>query len=113
MLLTCRPFKVGDYVEVAGKADTVKELNLFFTELTTPDNIRITVLNSQVWGGALNNFSANPERSVDIVAGNSYDDYIDKAMEVLQNIVDQDSRVLKDPETFIGSLVSRRWRIAA
>jgi len=102
MLLIFRPFKVGDYVEVAGQAGTVKELNLFFTELATPDNVRITVPNSQVWGGALNNYSANPQRRVDIMAGISYDDDIDKAMEVLQSTVDQDARVLSDPETFIG-----------
>lgn len=102
MLLLFRPFKVGDYVEAAGQAGTIVELNLFFTVMATPDNIRITIPNSNVWGSALRNFSANSTRRVDILAGISYDDDIDKAMDVLRGIVAEDERIHNDPEPFLA-----------
>jgi small conductance mechanosensitive channel len=102
MLLLFRPFKVGDYVEAVGQAGTIKELNLFFTVMATPDNIRITVPNSNVWGSALRNFSANPTRRVDILVGISYDDDIDKAMDVIRGIVAGDERIHGDPEPFLA-----------
>lgn len=101
MLLIFRPFKVGDFVEVAGHAATVKELNLFFTVMATGDNVRIIVPNAQIWGGSLKNFSANPTRRVDFVFGISYDADIDKAMALIRSVADADARVHKDPEPFI------------
>jgi small conductance mechanosensitive channel len=86
----------------AGQAGTIKELNLFFSVMATPDNIRITVPNSNVWGSALRNFSANPTRQVDILAGISFDDDIDKAMEVMRGIVAEDDRIHGDPEPFLA-----------
>ncbi len=118
MLLLFRPFKAGDFVEVAGQSGTIKEINLFFTEMATGDNIRITVPNSQIWGGVLKNYSANPTRRVDLIAGISYDDDIDKAMDVLQNVFAKDDRIHGDPEPFIAvseladssvNLVIRVW----
>jgi small conductance mechanosensitive channel len=118
MLLLFRPFKAGDFVEVAGQAGTIQELNLFFTEMATPDNVRITVPNGQVWGGALKNYSANPTRRVDIVAGISYEDDIDNAMEILQGTIAKEDRVKGEPEPFVAvgeladssvNLVVRVW----
>ena len=102
MLLLFRPFKAGDFVEVAGHAGTVKELNLFFTEMASGDNVRITLPNSQIWGGALLNYSANPTRRVDLVAGISYDDDIDKAMQVLHDTFALDDRIKNDPEPVVA-----------
>lgn len=102
MLLLFRPFKAGDYVEAGGHAGTIKELNLFFTELSTPDNVRITVPNSSIWGGAVLNYSANPTRRVDIAPGISYEDDIDKAMQVLHDTIAKDDRIRTDPEAFVA-----------
>lgn len=102
MLLLFRPFKVGDYVEAAGHAGTIKELNLFFIVMATPDNVQITIPNGQVWGAALRNYSTNPTRRVDIAAGISYSDDIDKAMKVVLETVGGDDRVKTDPEPFVG-----------
>lgn len=118
MLLFFRPFKAGDFVEVSGQIGTIKELNLFFTEMATGDNVRIIVPNSQIWGGALKNYSANPTRRVDLIIGISYDDNIDQAMQVLQDTIAKESRVNKDPEPFVAvseladssvNLVIRAW----
>jgi len=102
MLLIFRPFKVGDFVEAAGHAGSVKELNLFVTEMATGDNIRIIVPNGKIWGDSIRNFSSNPTRRVDLVMGIGYDDDIDKAMEVMHEVIAEDDRVLKDPEPFIA-----------
>ena len=102
MLLAFRPFKVGDFVEAAGQAATVQELNLFFTVMATVDNVRITIPNGQIWGATLKNFSANPIRRVDVVFGISYDADIDKAMDAIRDLVSSDARVHKDPEPFMA-----------
>ena len=102
MLLIFRPFKTGDFIEAAGHAGTIKELNLFFTVMATGDNVRIVIPNSQIWGGAVSNYSSNNTRRVQIEAGISYDDDIDKAMTVLIDTAGKDSRVLGDPEPFVA-----------
>lgn len=60
MLLLFRPFKIGDSVEVGGKAGTVKSLSLFMTELMTGENVQILLPNGQVWGTAIINRSTYP-----------------------------------------------------
>ncbi len=102
MLLFFRPFKVGDYVEAGGHAGTIQELNLFFTVMATPDNVRITVPNGQVWGSAVHNYSANSTRRVDISAGIAYDADIDKAMAVVHETISADTRIKPDPEPFVA-----------
>ena len=102
MLLFFRPFKVGDYVAAGGHAGTIKELNLFFTVMATPDNVQITVPNGQVWGSAVSNYSTNPTRRVEIVAGISYDTDIDKAMAVVHETISADARIKSDPEPFVA-----------
>ncbi len=102
MLLFFRPFKVGDYVEAGGHAGTIQELNLFFTVMATPDNVRITVPNGQVWGSAVHNYSANSTRRVDISAGIAYDADIDTAMAVVHETISADTRIKPDPEPFVA-----------
>lgn len=102
MLLIFRPFKVGDFVEAAGIAGTVKEINLFVTELSTPDNVQILAPNSQVWGACVKNYSFHPTRRVDLLMGIDYGDNMDTSMATIQEIVNTDSRVLKDPEPMVA-----------
>lgn len=64
MMLLFRPFRVGDQVEVAGKTGVVKELTLFFTELSSADNVQVLIPNASVWGAAVTNFSAYPTRRI-------------------------------------------------
>ena len=102
MLLLFWPFKVGDYVEAGGHAGTIKELNLFFTVMATPDNVQITVPNGQVWGSAVSNYTTNPTRRVEIFAGIAYDADTDKAMAVVHETISADARIQSDPEPFVG-----------
>lgn len=102
MLLFFRPFKVGDYIEGAGIAGTVKSLSLFLTELATPDNVRIIIPNAKLWNEAIKNYSANPTRRIDLAVGISYSDDIDAAMAVLETMVNSDARILRDPAPMIA-----------
>ena len=81
MLIVFRPFKVDQYVDIGGTAGTVADLNLFFTELVTPDNVQIIVPNGQAWGAIITNFSHHATRRCDMTFGIDYGDDADKAMD--------------------------------
>ena len=101
MLLCFRPIKIGDFVEVAGLAGTVKAVNLFTTEMATGDNVQIILPNATVWGSAIKNFSFHPTRRVDLVMGIGYDDDMDKARDIMLSLIDADERSLKDPAPMV------------
>jgi small conductance mechanosensitive channel len=118
MLLIFRPFKIGDYIDAGGQAGTVRELGLFMTELNTPDNVRITLPNSAIWGQAIKNFSHNATRRVDLVIGIAYDDDINKAIASINDVITGDDRSHKEPAPMIAvteladssvNLVVRVW----
>jgi small conductance mechanosensitive channel len=102
MLIIFRPFKVGDYVEAAGVSGSVERIQVFATTLKTPDNKVVVVPNSAITGGTITNYSAKDVRRVDLVFGIGYGDDIKKAKGILANILENDSRVLKDPEPTIA-----------
>jgi small conductance mechanosensitive channel len=97
MLLTLRPFKLGDFIVAGGTSGVVDEISVFTTTLHTPDNVFTMVPNSSIWGSEIKNFSRNATRRNDMVFGIGYSDDIDKAMDVLNRILEEDERVLKDP----------------
>lgn len=101
MLILFRPYKIGQYVDVAGTAGTVVDLNLFFTELSTPDNVQIIIPNGQAWGAIIRNFSHHDTRRVDMVFGIDYGDDTGKAMQIILDQAAADSRVHKDPEPWV------------
>lgn len=101
MLLIFRPFKIGDFVEAGGVAGTVKDINLFTTELATGDNVQILIPNGQIWGSAIRNFSFNDTRRVDFGLGIGYEDDINKAFSAIRSVIEGESRAYKDPEPLI------------
>lgn len=118
MLLVFRPFKVGDFVDAGGVAGSVVEIAIFSSTLHSPDNVRITVPNSSIYGAVIKNFSANDTRRNDMTIGIGYGDDIATAIAVLQKCLDEDERVLKDPAPVIAvselgdssvNLVVRPW----
>ncbi|GHF33897.1 mechanosensitive ion channel family protein [Seohaeicola zhoushanensis] len=122
MLILFRPFRIGQYVDIGGTSGTVKDLNLFFTEMATPDNVQIVVPNGQVWGQTIRNFSHHETRRVDLVFGIDYDDDPDKAMGLILDLAKGDERVLADPEPWVRltnlgessvDLTARLWCKAA
>ena len=102
ILILFRPFEVGDFVSIAGESGTVEAITLFNTTLLTPDNKVILIPNSAVTSGNITNFSKKEERRVDFTFGIGYDDDIKLTKTTLQEIIDADDRILKDPASFIG-----------
>lgn len=102
ILILFRPFEVGNFVSVAGESGTVEAITLFNTTLLTPDNKVILIPNSAVASGNITNFSKKEERRVDFVFGIGYDDDLKLAKATLQEIIDADTRILKNPESFVG-----------
>ncbi len=102
MIIAFRPYALGDWVEVAGVAGTVKDVNLFTTILATGDNKKIIIPNGQAWGDVITNYSANPTRRVDFAFSIDYGDDIDKAMEVIRETLMADERVRPEPEIFMA-----------
>ncbi|MEM8617457.1 MAG: mechanosensitive ion channel domain-containing protein [Pseudomonadota bacterium] len=102
MIIMFRPYVLGDYIEAAGVAGTVKDINLFRTVLATPDNVQILIPNSQAIDGVIKNYSGYDTRRVDVVFGIDYDDDADKAMGLIRAIIDADVRIKSDPEPFIA-----------
>jgi len=97
ILIIFKPFKVGDFVELGGKMGTVKEIQIFNTILSSPDNVRVIVPNSQVTGSNIMNYTVNGTRRVDMVVGVSYSDDLKKTRQVIEGVLAADSRILKDP----------------
>lgn len=104
LMLIFKPFKVGDFIEGGGVSGVVEEIGIFTTELKSPDNKKIIVPNAIVTGDKIVNYTAKECRRVDIVAGVSYSDDLDKVRSVLEDILSSDDRVLKDPAPTIGVL---------
>ena len=102
MLLVFRPFRPGDFVQVAGESGSVAEIGIFTTLLNTGDNVRVVIPNASIYGATIKNYSANENRRIDMVMGISYDDDIGQAIDVITRVVANDARVLADPAPTIG-----------
>jgi small conductance mechanosensitive channel len=118
LIIMFRPFKIGDYVEAGGTAGVIKEISVLTTVLHTPDNKKIIVPNSSVMGGTITNYSATGTRRLDLKFGVSYSDDLNKVIKLLTEMVEADSRCLKDPAPTIAvlehgdssvNLVCRPW----
>ena len=98
LIILLRPFKVGDFVEIAGQAGSVASVNLFNTTLTTTDNRVVLMPNSDIMANPIVNYSAKDTRRVDLVVGVSYDDDLKAAQAAMHTALDKHSdRILDDP----------------
>ena len=102
MILFFKPFKVGDYIDVQGQEGMVKEILIFNTILTTTDNKIIILANGAVANDTIINYTKADKRRVDWSFGIAYGDDFKVAKELLTKFCNEDSRILKDPATFIG-----------
>ncbi len=104
LIVGFRPFKSGDYVEVAGVAGSVEAIQIFQTILKTPDNKMVVVPNGAIIGGSITNYSRHATRRVDLVIGVSYKSDLQLTKKVIRETLEKDSRILKDPDITIGVL---------
>ncbi|MBN1131593.1 MAG: mechanosensitive ion channel [Bacteroidales bacterium] len=96
MILLFKPYRVGDFIEAQGHAGSVKEIQIFQTIITTPDNSTVIIPNSPLATGVIKNYTTQPKRRIDFSFGIGYGDDIDKARKVLLDLADADNRVLKE-----------------
>ena len=101
LMLAYRPFDIGETVNVAGVLGKVETMNLLSTQLRTPDNQLLVIPNNSVWGGVITNITGITQRRVDLVFGIGYGDDIDVAQKILEDIVNENELVLKDPEPVV------------
>lgn len=102
MLIVFKPFKAGDFVEAAGIAGVVEDITIFSSILRTGDNRSVIVPNGAIYSGVIVNYSAKETRRVDMVFGIGYEADLRQAKQLLADIIAEDDRVLKDPETVIA-----------
>ena len=106
MILLFKPYRTGDFIEAQGYMGVVKEIQLFITILTSPDNKTIIIPNGGLSTGSLVNYSTEPTRRVDWSFGIAYGDDFDKGKAMILDLLKEDKRILADPEIniFLGEM---------
>lgn len=100
MILIFKPFKIDNFVEVAGCSGTVLDIGIFYTVLNTPDNKEITIPNGTVMSSTITNYSTHDTRRVDFTFSVAYGTDVEKVKTVLLEEADKHALVLKDPAPF-------------
>ncbi len=101
MLLVFRPYKVGDFIDAAGRFGNVTEIDLFTTVLKTFDNQQVIIPNSQIWGTQIINHSHYDIRGVDMHFGVAYGESTDAARAVIDKVLAEHRYVLDTPAPFV------------
>ena len=102
IILVFRPYKVGDYIEAStGVSGTVTDIQIFHTVLTTPDNKVIFAPNGAMSSAVVTNYSRKETRRLDFTFGVEYGTDFQQARTILMEIINQDTRILKDPTPFV------------
>ncbi len=106
LLLIQHPFRIGDFVEVAGVAGTVQDIQLFTTVLATPDNVKVIVPNGKIYGNTIHNYAGYETRRLDLGVGIGYGTPIERASSVAMKLMQNDDRVLVEPfpQVLVGEL---------
>lgn len=103
LILLLKPFEVGDYIieDSNGKEGTVKEIQIFYTKLSTIDNKTIVIPNGMLTNNSLTNATAKDERRLDLKLSISYSADLKKAKMLIENIIRQDESILKVDEIVV------------
>ncbi|MCR5706214.1 MAG: mechanosensitive ion channel family protein [Acholeplasmatales bacterium] len=100
LIILTRPFRIGDYIEAQGKAGTVEDIHLFYTEVVTVDNVINMIPNGILANGVITNKSMKDTRRVDEVFPISYDTDFAKAEAIIIDICKKNKLVFTDPAPF-------------
>jgi len=98
LLVTFRPFRSGEYVDLGGVAGTVLQVQIFSTTLRSADGRMVVIPNGKIIANNIINFSRDPVRRNEFIIGVAYDSDIEKVKQLLTNIIESDDRILKDRE---------------
>jgi small conductance mechanosensitive channel len=113
MLLVFRPFKVGNMVTVAGFTGAVRDITIFTTELSTDNNVHITIPNKDVWGAPVTNFSTSPERRVDVAIGVDYSANLQTAITAMRQTLAEEPRILRGADVVVSKLGEKAVELTA
>ncbi|MBK4770027.1 small-conductance mechanosensitive channel MscS [Pantoea dispersa] len=102
LLVTFRPFRTGEFVDLGGVMGTVQNVQIFSTTLKTADGKIVVVPNGKIIAGNIVNFSREPIRRNEFIIGVAYDADVDQVIDLLRDVVEADERVLKDLGIQIG-----------
>ncbi|RZJ45217.1 MAG: mechanosensitive ion channel family protein [Brevundimonas sp.] len=102
MLLILRPYRVGDVVDIGGRAGTVQRLDLFLTQMADANNVKIVVPNSKVFGDTILNLSGQKTRRMELKIGVGYGDNLNSARDALIGAASAHELVLADPAPWAG-----------
>lgn len=97
ILLFLGSCRKGEYIEFDVYSGTVKDMNLFTTILETPDGVYVSAPNSSIWGSPLKNYSRNGKRRMELLVSIAYSDSVERAFEVMKEIIASEKRFLPDP----------------
>ena len=101
LIVFFKAYKVGDYIEAQGHSGTVKSIQIFNTILKTPDNKTIVIPNGAISNSSIINYSAEKTRRIDLTFGIGYDDDFEQAKSIINDLINNDKRILKDPAPFV------------
>ena len=101
MLIIFRPFKTGDFVEAGGVSGIVESMSIFTTIMRTGDNREVIVPNGQIYSGTITNYSARDTRRIDLIFSIGYDDDIKQAKTLIEDTLNNESRLLSEPKPTI------------
>jgi len=101
MILLFRPYKVGDVIETSTRNGTVKSLDLLFTEIATPDNVKVMIPNSKVFGDVILNYSTHRHRRVDVLFKVPLKTDLVMVLKRLRERAEGDARIRKEPAPMI------------
>lgn len=122
MLLIFKPFIIGDYIEANGKEGTVKSISLFYTTIVGIDNVVTQLPNGTLSNSNITNYNACQKRMLNITYDVSYDSDIDKVKKVLQEVIDEEDKIIKDDPIRIAvkshndssiGIVFRAWTLTS
>jgi small conductance mechanosensitive channel len=102
LLISLKPFKAGDFVEISGTAGIVEEVHVFSTQLRTGDNKTVIIPNGGITNGTITNYSTKPTRRIDLVIGVGYSADLKLTKKILKDVVSRHNLVLKEPAITIG-----------
>jgi small conductance mechanosensitive channel len=102
IILVLKPFKIGDFIEAQNFTGTVKEISIFSTLLNTPDKKLVIIPNGPLSTGAIINYSAENLRRVDWSFCIAYGDNVEDFKRAMNTFINEDERILKEPEVFMG-----------
>lgn len=108
-IIFTKPFRVGEYISIVGEEGTVESITLFNTTLGHVDHSRVVIPNRKITGEILHNFGQI--RQVDVSVGVAYDSDLAAAMGLIEEVLRNNSRVLRDPTPVVRTLALGDWSV--